>query len=356
MKIEGSYRIEVARGDLAHHRTVSAPMRAEPGTVIASIDRFALSANNVTYAVHGADLGYWRAWPATDDAHGVVPVWGFATIAEGEADGIRPGMRFWGFWPSASHARLRPEAVSEAGFSDLSGRRGGMAPVYTRFTPAPVPARPDEEDWLVLFRPLFTTGFLIGRAIGRRASARAVVLTSASSKTALAAAWNLRRAGVAETIGLTSARHLAFVRSTGLFDAVLPYEDIGALPEAQPAVLVDIAGDLRLVGGIHARMRGLVESWIVGDTHRGPDEAGSLTLPGPARQLFFAPAVWAEEAAGPGAGALEAENGAALSAFLGEARAWFTVRRLEGPAGWGEAFRALIEGTANPAEGFVIIP
>lgn len=359
MKLEGSYRIEVERADLGRSRIVPAPMKAEPGTIIASIDRFALTANNVTYAVHGADLGYWRAWPATEDGYGVVPVWGFATIAQGEAEGIRPGMRFWGFWPSANYARLHPGPAGPQGFSDTSGARAGLAPVYTRFLPAPIPARPEEEDLLAVFQPLFGTGFLIERALGGRETIPTIVMTSASSKTALAAAWCLKRRGGHELVGLTSERHLAFVAGTGCFDRVLPYAAIEELPADRGAALVDLAGDPALVDRIHRRMAGLAESWIVGDTHRtgtgaGTGQAGAL--PGPARQLFFAPAVWQALAEKTGAPALEAALADAREAFLLASRAWFSIRRLEGPEGWRDAFRALLSGAADPAVGFVVIP
>ena len=49
------------------------------------------------------------------------------------------------------------------------------------------------------------------------------VISSASSKTAIAAAHSLQRRGV-KTIGLTSARNVDFVKATNLYDEVLTYE------------------------------------------------------------------------------------------------------------------------------------
>ncbi len=356
MKIEGSYRIEIKRGDLGQHRTVSVPVKAdEDGEVIATVDRFALTANNVTYAVHGADFGYWRAWPAADDRHGVVPVWGTATIVQGRHETIRPGQRFWGFWPSASHARLHPVDVSDAGFSDISGARAELAPVYTRFSPMPSPARPEEEELLCIFQPLFGTGFLLDAKLGAGPAAPKVVMTSASSKTALAAAWCLKQRGTVELVGLTSTRNTRFVESTGCFDEVLPYTQVERLAGDAPAVLVDFAGNQPIVDALHAQMTGLVASLIVGDTHWDAIEPPAAAV-GPARELFFAPSVWQAEAAREGAEALEARMGAARKAFLEHARGWIAIRRFEGPGGWSEAFRLLLSGSASPAEGFIIIP
>jgi len=46
------------------------------------IERFALTANNVTYAASGFAIGYWKFFPTTEDGWGLVPVWGFAEVVE----------------------------------------------------------------------------------------------------------------------------------------------------------------------------------------------------------------------------------------------------------------------------------
>lgn len=355
MKVEGSYRIEVERDNPALSRTVSVPVKAEEGEIVLGVDRFALTANNLTYAVHGSDFGYWRAYPASDDAHGVVPVWGFGTVLQSGHANIRPGQRFWGFLPSANYARLRPTAVSAGGFSDVTGGRAEMAPVYTRFLPARVPARPQEEELACLFQPLFATGFLIDAAIAKVQGARTMVLTSASAKTALATAWSLRQREGIELVGLTSSRNRRFVEKTGLYHQVLTYSAIDALDPATPAVLVDFAGDRGLVGQVHARMGGLVKSLIVGDTHWDSPASGD-PLPGPPQELFFAPTVWAEMAEAEGREAFDARMGAARDRFLESASGWISIDRREGPAGWQSAFDALRTGRADPAAGIIIIP
>jgi hypothetical protein len=355
MKIEGSYRIEVERDNLGVMRTVSAPLKAEEGEIVLGVDRFALTANNLTYAVHGAAFGYWRAYPASDDAHGVVPVWGFATVLQsGHAD-IRPGQRFWGFLPSANYARLRPTHVNANGFSDISGARSEMAPVYTRFLAAGVPARPEEEDLACLLQPLFATGFLIDAAIAKADNVQTVVMTSASAKTAMAAAWALRQREGLKVVGLTSSRNRRFVEDTGYYHQALPYSAIDSLDPDSPAALVDFAGDRRFVGLVHAAMRGLVKSFIVGDTHWDSPPA-SEPLAGPPQELFFAPTVWAETAEAEGPEAFDARMGEARRRFYESASAWLCVERKEGAGGWQSGFQALRTGQADPAVGTIIIP
>ena len=48
------------------------------GEVLARIDRFALTANNVTYGVMGERIGYWKFFPVEAEEDGIIPVWGFA--------------------------------------------------------------------------------------------------------------------------------------------------------------------------------------------------------------------------------------------------------------------------------------
>ena len=48
------------------------PVLAE-GEVLVEVGRFALTANNITYAFAGDMIGYWQFFPV-DDAWGIVPV------------------------------------------------------------------------------------------------------------------------------------------------------------------------------------------------------------------------------------------------------------------------------------------
>ena len=65
----------VDREDYRNTRVVktAVPSPAE-GEVLVEIDRFALTSNNVSYAVSGDMIGYWGYYPAQDN-WGKVPVW-----------------------------------------------------------------------------------------------------------------------------------------------------------------------------------------------------------------------------------------------------------------------------------------
>src|SRR4029453_5718170 len=109
---------------------------------------------------------------------------------------------------------------------------------YTRCGADPLFA-PASEPQIALFRPLFATSFLIDDFLAEHEDfgARQIVLSSASSKTALGPAFLLheRAAGV---IGLTSPRNAGFVRDTGYYDGVLDYDRVADLLR-EPTVFVD---------------------------------------------------------------------------------------------------------------------
>src|SRR3954454_4307507 len=70
----------------------------EPGQALLRVDTFGLTANNVTYAVMGEAMSYWKFFPA-EDGWGRVPVWGFAEVERSEAEGVEAGTRLYGYLP-----------------------------------------------------------------------------------------------------------------------------------------------------------------------------------------------------------------------------------------------------------------
>src|SRR4029079_17812677 len=102
------------------------------------------------------------------------------------------------------------------------------------------------------------------------AGAQQVVVTSASSKTALGLAFELGRAG-ARVVGLTSARNVDFVRSVGIYDEVVTYDELAGVDGDVDTVAVDIAGDPDVRSRVHETFgERLRRSVLVGATHRAP--------------------------------------------------------------------------------------
>lgn len=331
-------------GDLG--QTTALP---DPGTIAAGearfvVEHFALTANNVTYAVHGEDFAYWRFFPAPEGT-GIVPVWGFARVTESKADGISVGDRFFGYWPMAAQAVLTPVAVSAHGFTDGVAHRAGLPPFYNRYNPA----SPDwgDEALQCLFRPLYATSFLIDCMVATR-PVDTLVLSSASSKTALGVAQAAK--GRQRVVGLTSAANRDFCLATGCYDQVLSYDEIAQV-EGSAIAFVDMAGHGGVRRDVHTLLGDrLKESHVVGDTHwQAPNVA---ELPGPAPQLFFAPTVAQGWVAEWGPAGFEQRLGAAwvrFAATLG----WLRVERVTGDAAVAQAWAALVAGRIDPAAGII---
>ena len=314
------------------------------------VDRFALTSNNVTYAAHGDDLGYWRFYPAPAGV-GIVPVWGFATVEESRIDGIGVGERFYGYWPMATHAVLAPVKVTPRGFADGAAHRAELAAVYNnyqRWTGADADEAPQ-----ALFRPLYTTAFLIAEQIaGSGQTPAAVIMSSASSKTALGLAFALGGRGI-ERIGLTSPRNRAFVEASGAYDRVLGYDEIRHA-KASSAAYVDFAGDGAVRRDVHERFAdSLTASIVVGDTHWDVAGGGDA-LPGPRPEFFFAPTHLAARFAEWGPAEFERRLGESWSGFVGFARDRLRTVEGKGAAEVARQWQRMAGGDVDPAEGLML--
>src|SRR5690606_12729898 len=65
------------------------------GEALLAVDRFAVTANNVTYAVLGKRFHYWDFFPAAAP-WGIVPAWGFADVIASKVPGLAVGQRVYG--------------------------------------------------------------------------------------------------------------------------------------------------------------------------------------------------------------------------------------------------------------------
>ncbi len=299
---------QVRQGQLATTRLVeAADTPLADGQVRVRVDRFAFTSNNITYAAFGQAMQYWQFYPVPADpdgtAWGCIPVWGFGTVVQSLHPGVAVAERLYGYWPMASHAVLQPARLSAASFSDGAPHRAALHAVYNqvqRVTSDPFYTA-DSEDVQALLRPLFLTAWLIDDFLADNAffginaanpaggTRGALLLSSASSKTASATAAQLAKRPEVEVVGLTSPGNVAFCESLGCYSRVLTYDQLNDLPADTPCVYVDFAGSGPLRQAIHTRFSRLAYSCSIGGTHV-EQLAGAKDLPGPKATLFFAPA------------------------------------------------------------------
>ena len=295
------------------------------GEVRLSVERFGVTSNNVTYAHLGETVNYWDAFPAPE-GWGRVPAWGFATIEASRNHDYVEGTRVFGLVPMSTRFTVSPEPAY-GGFSDSAPHRRTMHPFYRRYR---VVGPEDALDGIrTILRPLFPSSLLLADVVSEKAAelgARVTVLvTSASSKTALGMAHALAGRERVRTHGLTSAGNLAFVRGTGLFDAVATYDAVGDIGVTPPVILVDFARNQSVVSAVHERFGGdLALSQLVGGTHTEiPIQTAGL--PGPTPTRFFGPALEAERIERVGAAAYATAYAIAEGEFVAAARHWLRV-------------------------------
>ena len=365
-------RFCVSRSDL--HSTRLLPDSDAPaaralaeGEVRLRVHRFALTANNITYAAFGDKMKYWEFFPSGAEGWGCIPVWGFAEVVESRHAAVATGQRVYGYLPMGHYLVVQAARVNARGFMDGAAHRRELAAVYNQllFCATDPAYDPALEGQQAVLRPLFTTSFLIDDFMAEQDffGARQLLLSSASSKTAYGTAFCVaRRSGGPLVRGLTSAGNLDYTRGLGCYGEVLRYEDVLTLDPELPTVYIDYAGDAQLRRTIHAHFGpALKYSCSVGGSH-WEALGGASGLPGPRPELFFAPAQGKKRSAPPpegwGATGLEERLGEAWAALMHKVNApdqpWLVIRTDQGAQAVSAAYQQLLAGRSDPRSGLML--
>lgn len=355
--------VDVGTGDLA------------AGQIRMRIDRFAITANNITYAVFGDVLGYWDFFPVPDDsaAYGRVPAMGWATVIESRAPDIALGRRFYGWYPMASDVVFTPTATND-GFRDDGPHRQEHAPVYRSYVatdadpmyPDGVPGDAasidnDGENRHALLRGLFLTGFLAeeffadggGSGEAYFGTGRVVVL-SASSKTAIGFAQRAAMRDGVDVVGVTSAGNREFVEGIGFYDSVVVYDEIDTIANDGGAVSIDMAGNADALAAVHHRFGDrLAYSMTVGRSHHDAPPASAEKMDGPEPQLFFAPSEIGRRQEDWGRDEYAQRCSDALAMFVEGSSEWLRVENRVGPTATEAAWADVHDGAVAPDVGLV---
>ena len=333
----------------------------QPNQVLFKIDKFAFTSNNITYAVIGHKIGYWKFFP-TQEGHGIIPAWGFAdVIASSHAD-VQTGQRFYGYFPMSSHLLVTADKVQPYGFMDVTTHRQALPPIYNFYINSskdPLYTK-ETEELQCLYRPLFTTSFLIEDLLTEQSyfGTQNVVLTSASSKTAQALAFllNLRKKEKnldINIVGLTSKGNVDFVKNTGWYDQTLVYDDITSLNNNEKHVTVDFSGNHQTQYQLQTHLgENLAYNCLVGLADWEHQE-GEKPLPKKG-EFFFAPTYGQKRQKEWGIAGFQQRISAAWQQFAGNIKETLEVNNPVGAHALEQLYVNTLNGNIDPKKGNMV--
>ncbi len=355
-----SKEIWVDRGQLRTSKLVEVPFAPlEDGEVRVAIDRFALTANNVSYAISGDLIGYWKFYPA-DDPWGKVPVWGYGTVIDSTLADVPVGKRYYGFFPMASHTVLRPVRLRPSGFVDGAAHRQELPGLYNQYNDTatePEILKGLDDERCLLF-PLFVTSYMLYDYLVDNDffGAGQVLIGSASSKTGLGLAHLLSGdSGLNKrVVGLTSPSNADFVTGLGIYDQVVTYGGESEIDPMVPAAFVDMAGDGPLTTKLHVHLGGnMKESCQVGATHWEAERQLS-NLPGAKPAFFFAPAQIAKRDEEWGAGVVINKAFEASARIAKAVTAQMSVEHIRGAEPIQALWADMLDNKVLPNRGLIL--
>lgn len=354
---------QVKRRRFTESRIVESDARPDiaDGEILTRIERFAFTANNITYAVAGDMLGYWQFFAPQDDAAnewGLIPVWGFAEVVESRAQGVAPGERLFGYFPPAHFLKMQPAQISEQRLTDDSPHRANLPAMYNNYIRvANEPGYDPANDALrMLLWPLYITSMFIWDQMQENDwyGAEQVLVLSASSKTSIGLAYALSLdANAPGVIGLTSDRNHAFVSELGVYDQALSYQALAGINAGKPTIIVDMSGDAELNNQLQSHLGEALKYTIrVGLTHW--DAADSDSPNGPKSEFFFAPARIQKRMQDWGADGFAQKTTEFMAGAMRHADGWLQVEKLDGLPGLSTVYADVCDGTAAPNQGLVV--
>lgn len=286
------------------HRVVTIPSSNVPALAPSSIrirsKILGLTTNNLTYARMGHLMGWWGIFPQPDDTPAPyndrskyirTPAWGYAEIIESTVPDIPRGKSIYGFLPIGND--LVDLEIKSTEFKNqiqaLSEHRSSMWDIYSRYRVCPSLAELEKTkslDFLgfdSLMWGLFATGYNMNKfafawndanrihpagtgdwsAEDANLKDAAVVLLSASGKTGLSFAYNVRNNRPKEhqpkaLIAVGSSTSKATSERSGYFDDVLLYSDAEAAKDS-----ISKSSPRRIVLVDFGAREGVTQSWAM---------------------------------------------------------------------------------------------
>ena len=348
--------LQVNKKDIRDGQIKSQPISADDlkeGQILIKVDSFAYTSNNTTYAIFGHQIGYWHFFPVEEEGYGLIPSWGFGEVISSKHQDIQVGSRYYGYYPMGSHLIASPGKVSDHGWTDTVSHRSQLPPIYNNYIDCSTDPiyKAELEHTQSIFRPLFMTSYLIRDMYAGQDFMKAsqIILTSASSKTAMALAYCLKDDPV-KAIGLTSRHRVEQVKSTGYYDEVYSYEDVSAISQ-QSSSIVDFSGSTQVKIDLANHLsKHLTYLCLVGFV----DWEAKKVKGAPEGVMFFAPSYAGEKIKRDGIVAFTLELGKVYGSFAQDSKNWISIQHKKGEQALIDIHHLITDGKADAAHGYII--
>jgi len=352
-------RFEVSRDELSTNRLHAlSPGTLRQDEIRVAIDRFALTANNITYGVVGERIGYWKFFPA-DAGWGVIPVWGFGVVTESSCPEVGTGERLYGFFPMGAELVMRPARVHADRFTDAADHRASLPLVYNAYarTGGEPHYEPDMDNERMLLFPLYATSYCLFDFLDDNGffGAEQVIVLSASSKTAigLAYAMDMHERDVA-CVGLTSHGNMDRVRTLGLYDTLTDYGSLDEIDASVPTTIVDMSGNGQVLSDLHALLGDNMRyTSNVGVTHYAENRMGPH-FNRSRSAMFFAPGHIEKRSREWGPGEFQKRAYDFWREAALRSRDWLSIRTVQGLDALPDVYGSLLAGRIPPDVGIVV--
>jgi len=352
------------KNDLTQSRLIETPTSTlNEGEVLVKIDRFAFTANNITYAVAGDLLRYWQFFPPNGneaEKWGIIPVWGFADVVTSNSSELAVGERLFGYFPPANELVMTPSKITNTNFIEASAHRADLPAgynMYRRVNNEPGYDRANDNERMLLF-VLHLTSFCLHDMLESNNwfSAEQIVIISASSKTSTGLAYGLADDESApQVIGLTSERNLDFVESIDTYDNVLSYKNVDQIDSSKATVIIDMSGNSDVLSRLHTHLgNNMRYTSNVGITHWDESRQVDGIIQQRSHQ-FFAPSHIQQRMKDWGPDEFGRRSISYVMNSSAKSRAWLKVKELDGVGGLANIYKDVCDGKIAADEGLIIV-
>ncbi len=378
-------QFQVDKQDLSQHRIVATEdaVFSNQGLskegVTFEVERFAFTANNLTYFMMGEKLGYWQFFPAVSDniisneplesnannKWGVIPVWGIGKVSASSVEGVDVGSRYFGYFPPATHLHMDAIAFAQGNLIDTSAHRKALPQGYNLYRPLESDGdktQSHRENLQMLLWPLYITSYCLWDLIDQynAPKPKQVIVLSASSKTSLGLAYALKKDDY-HVVGVTSGKSQEFVAGLDVYNQVVCYDNLDDIA-SKASIVVDMSGNSDVKQRLKTRLGDDLMRYVqVGLTHwqdagTGDGAENTEDASGNSDEFFFAPTHIQTRMAELGSSVFQAKSGTFVKEAIMWTASWLSIKQHNSIASLMHNFENICIGDIPANEGLIFIP